>query len=141
MKKSEQAKENFNCYNCSQSVFSVFAEELGINKKTALKIASGFGGGMGRGKTCGAVTGAYMAIGLKHGHEKNEPETKAITKAMIKKFNEKFIHQHGSLVCKRLIGFDLSIPEEAEKASEQGVFEDVCSRLVESSVEILEKDF
>ena len=42
--------------NCSQAVISSFAEDFGIDKNTALKLASGFGGGMGRtGHRCGAV--------------------------------------------------------------------------------------
>jgi len=39
-------------FNCSQAVFSAYAE--GLDDKTVLKIASGFGGGMGRmADTCG----------------------------------------------------------------------------------------
>jgi C_GCAxxG_C_C family probable redox protein len=46
-------------YNCSQAVFSAFAAQYGLDKKTALKLASPFGGGMGlRGEICGAVSGA-----------------------------------------------------------------------------------
>ena len=34
--------------NCSQAVFVAFAEDCGIEEKTAMKLASSFGGGMGR---------------------------------------------------------------------------------------------
>ena len=34
-------------YNCSQSVFSAFAPQLGMDRETALKLASPFGGGVG----------------------------------------------------------------------------------------------
>jgi len=141
MKKSILAKEKFNGLNCSQSVFCVFAPDFGVDEKTALKIASGFGGGMARGETCGAVTGAYMTIGLKHGHCENIPEAKANTKALIKQFNELFIEKHGSLICKKLIGYDLSIPEESEKASQEGVFDSICPRLIESACDMLEEKF
>ena len=54
--------------NCSQAVLSSFAEDFGVDKNMALKMAAGFGGGMGRtGHRCGAVTGAYMVLGLKYG--------------------------------------------------------------------------
>ena len=34
-------------YNCSQAVVGAFAEELGLDLQTALKLSSPFGGGMG----------------------------------------------------------------------------------------------
>ena len=50
-------------------MFSIYAEKLNLDLKTAIKIATPFGGGMARlGETCGAVSGALMAIGLKHGN-------------------------------------------------------------------------
>ena len=68
--KSEQAVRKFGKgFNCSQAVLSVYAEEFGLCRETALKIACGFGGGMGRmALTCGVVTGAFMVIGLKYGN-------------------------------------------------------------------------
>lgn len=141
MKKSEIAKEKFQCYNCCQSVLISFSEELGLREGTALKLTSGFGGGMGMGETCGAVTGAYMVLGLKNTPSETIQETKAKIKAMVKEFNHKFIEKHGSLKCKDLIGYDLSIPEEAEMASAENVFDTICPGLVSSSVEILDTEF
>ena len=54
------------CYDCAQTVFSHFAEELGLDEETALKISAGFGGGMHKGDMCGTVTGGLMALGLVH---------------------------------------------------------------------------
>lgn len=91
MKKSEIAVEKFNsilCYNnCAQSVFSVFAEDLGLDKETAVKIATGFGAGMGRMQSvCGAVSGAILAISLKYGNDMEN--TYKITRDFIQKFKE-----------------------------------------------------
>ncbi len=141
MKKSEIAKEKFQCFNCCQSVLFPFCEESGLPEKAALLLTSGFGGGMGRGATCGVVTGAYMVLGLKNTPAATISETKAKIKATVKKFNNTFIEKHGSLVCKELIGYDLSIHEEAEKASDADVFNTICSKLVVSSVEIIESEF
>jgi hypothetical protein len=33
-------------FNCCQAVFSVFSEELLIDRELALKVATGFGGGL-----------------------------------------------------------------------------------------------
>ena len=119
----------------------MFAPELGLDEKTALKIASGFGGGMACAETCGAVTGAYMVIGLKHGHTTPDPDKKANTKMLIRQFNEKFKETHGSLICRQLIGFDISTPEGSAAAGEAGVFETLCPDFIKSSCHILESDF
>lgn len=139
--KAEMVKERFSQVNCAQTVFSLFAEDLGIDENLALKIASGFGGGMACAETCGAVTGAYMVIGIKHGHSEPDAEAKAKTKSMIQKFNSGFKNEHGSLICKKLTGYDISIPEEADKAREVGVFEKECPVFIQTACNILEKDF
>ena len=128
-------------FNCAQTVFSLHAEELGLNEKTALRIASGFGGGMACAETCGAVTGSYMVIGMKYGHHTSNPEAKTATKQKIQLFNEKFKAAHGSLVCKELTGFDISTPEGNAAASSEDVFHKKCPAFVKTAYEILEKDF
>lgn len=139
--KSLLVDDQFSKFNCAQTVFSLFAPELGIDEKTALKIASGFGGGMACAETCGAVTGAYMVIGMKHGHATPNPDEKANTKMRVKKFNEKFKEEHGSLICKQLTGFDISTPDGSAAASEAGVFETRCPVFIKTVCKILEEDF
>ena len=47
--KAERAKALFlEGYNCTQAVVGAFAEEIGMDFDTAVRLASGFGGGMGR---------------------------------------------------------------------------------------------
>jgi C_GCAxxG_C_C family probable redox protein len=142
MKKSQLAIENFKGLNCAQSVLLSHAEELNLDRTTALRIALGFGGGMAMAETCGAVTGAYMVLGLKANFkEKSVQEIKAETKVAVKKFNELFIAKHGSLTCKKLLGVDISTPEGSAEANGRDLFNTVCSRLVGSAAEILEKEF
>ena len=59
MTKGDIAKSLFEKgYNCAQAVFGAFAEDLGIDFDTAVKISSPFGGGMGRlREVCGTVSG------------------------------------------------------------------------------------
>ena len=66
---SNQARAYFlEGYNCSQSVFLAFHEELGLDKEMAARLASSFGGGMGRlREVCGAVSGMFLAAGLLQG--------------------------------------------------------------------------
>ena len=138
--KSEQAVATFKeRFNCSQSVLSVYAEESGLDRETALKLSCGFGGGMARmGETCGAVTGAFMAIGLKFGAAvPGDSPVTLRTFELIREFVRQFEASHGSLVCKDLVGFDMSTPEGKEAAKQPGSF-DICPKLVQSAVEILE---
>ncbi len=142
MKKSVEAIENFKTMNCAQSVLLSYVSEIKLDRVTALKIASGFGGGMAMAETCGAVTGAYMVLGLKGPTEgKSIQEIKAEAKAGVRKFNELFRAKHGSLTCKKLLGVDISTAEGSAKANEKNLFDSVCKELVGSATDILENDF
>lgn len=140
-RKANLVEQQFPRFNCAQTVFSLFAEDVGLDEKTALKISSGFGGGMACAETCGAVTGSYMVIGMKHGHDSNDSDAKAKTKQAVQRFNEKFIQQHGSLICKKLTGYDISTPEGGAAAFEEGVFQQKCPVFLKTACTILEDDF
>jgi C_GCAxxG_C_C family probable redox protein len=139
MDTKELAKSRFDeGFNCSQAVFSACAEQLGLERDTALKVAAGFGGGMGRmALTCGALTGAFMAIGLKYGATQGDDQaTKGRAYGLILECAEKFQTRNGSLNCRDLLGYDLSIPEGHRAITEQGLFRTVCPRLVQDATEI-----
>lgn len=140
MTKTEQAAARFaEGYACSQAVFSVFAEELGLDRDTALRLAAGFGGGMGgMGGTCGAVTGAYLALGLRHGSAAPDREAKAALYARIRRFAEQFQARHGSVECRDLLGCDISTPEGFQQARESGVFKEKCPLLVHDACQLLD---
>ena len=63
-KREELARQAFKeGYNCSQAMVAAFSDLMGMDKKTALRLASSFGGGMGRMReVCGAVTGKIMRV-------------------------------------------------------------------------------
>jgi C_GCAxxG_C_C family probable redox protein len=123
-------------FSCSQSVFSAFAPQFGIDEELALKIASPFGGGVARqGEVCGAVTGALMVVALKHGTV--TPERKDEIYKVSQEFIRRFEEKHGSIVCRKLTGYDLRNPEEFQQAREAKVFEKNCPGLVEDAAEIV----
>ena len=140
MSRSDEAEKLFrDGFNCSQAVFSVFAGDLDVQVETAMKVACAFGGGMRLGNTCGAVTGALMVIGLKYGKSKaDENEARDKTYALAKQFQASFSQSKGSIMCKELLGYDLSTPQGYEKAKENLVFIKICPGLVKDAVEILE---
>ncbi len=141
MTAAQRAAESFESgFSCSQAVFAAFSEALGLERTTALKISQPFGGGIaGTGSTCGAVTGALLAIGLKHGRFRPEDTAaKDKTYALVLEFINRFRERHGSIVCRELIGVDLSTPEGHEKARRRGLFTERCSLFVSRAADILE---
>ncbi len=128
-------------FNCSQSVLSAYSELFGLDRKITLKIAQAFGAGMARmGNICGAVTGAFMAIGLKCGRVRAvDEEAKEKTYAVAQEFVERFKSHHGSIICRELLGVDLSAPEGITEAEEKNLFETLCPKFVQCSIDILEQ--
>jgi C_GCAxxG_C_C family probable redox protein len=127
--------------NCSQSVVKAFASELGVPEDAAVKMAASFGGGMGRhGYVCGAVSGAAIVIGSKFGNC-DPADTAARDKAYaaVGSLLEKFQAEHGTVLCRELIKFNLRNPEELKRAREQGVFANQCPVFVRSAAKILEE--
>ncbi len=134
--KIDQAAAYFDrSFNCSQSVFAAFAAQAGLDEKTALRLASPFGGGFARqGEVCGAVTGALLALGLARGAE--VPAGKGTIYPLCQEFLHRFQAAHGSLLCRELIGCDIGTPEGYQAATDKGVFKSVCPLLVRDAVEI-----
>ena len=138
--REEQAVAHFTeGYLCSQSVLLAYADQVGVEPETAAKIAAPFGAGMARmGWTCGAVTGALMAIGLRYGFETaGDVETKERMYEKERLFLTRFGSRHGALMCRELLGRDLSTPEGFEQAKDEGLFETRCPRYVGDAVRIL----
>ena len=88
------------------------------------------------GETCGAVTGAFMVIGLKYAVDKSSKDR---IYSVVKKFVEEFKACNGSIVCKELLGYDMSTPEGMKVIKEKKLVDAVCPKLVKDASEILEK--
>jgi C_GCAxxG_C_C family probable redox protein len=122
-------------FNCSQSVFVAFAPQLGLDESQALKLASPFGGGVARrAQTCGAVTGALMALGLARGAD--TPAGKEDAYRLGQEFLQRFESLHATILCRELLGCDISTPEGRQKAREQGAFTALCPLFVRDAAEI-----
>ncbi len=129
-------------FNCAQSVFAAFAEEVGIDKDEALKVASCFGGGMKSGEVCGAVTGALMAIGMKYGSSaENDVEGKRFVSDKTVEFIKKFSDKNGTILCRELLGLKANGIDEMQEAIRNGHDKTVCSRVIADAVDIAEEMF
>jgi len=127
-------------FSCSQAVLSAFSDIFDLELNLALKISQPFGGGIAhRGNICGAVSGAFMAIGLKHGRTQvDDIPARDRTYAAITTFIEKFESAFGSIICKELLGYDLSSEEGHKKAEDDGLFETLCPKFVHHAAELVE---
>jgi C_GCAxxG_C_C family probable redox protein len=127
-------------FNCSQAILSTYGGELGLERETALKASAGLGGGMGGlGEVCGAVTGALIVIGLKHGYTMpKDKKTKEQTYARVRDFADRFRSRNGSLLCRELLGCDLTTAEGMAMAREKRLFTERCPGFVREAAEILE---
>jgi C_GCAxxG_C_C family probable redox protein len=127
-------------YNCAQSVLLTIFEQWDGKNELVPKVATAFGGGIGRcGSVCGALSGGVMAIGIKYGTNEPSVEKRLRAYELANKFYRQFEKQHGSVLCRELIGYDLSNPEELDKARKERVLEEKCVNFVRKAVEILAK--
>lgn len=129
-------------FGCAQSVFAAFADDIGLEREIALRIAGPFGGGIGGlGRTCGALTGGAMVIGYVYGHSHAQDAAKKLeSNARVRELLEMVEDRVGTTLCREILeGHDLSDPEQREAARQKGLFETGCRRTVRYSAEILEQ--
>ena len=82
-----------------------------------------------------------MVIGLRNGQAApGDPESKAATKREGQRFLNDMKARHQSLMCRDLLGYDVSTPEGSAAAKEAGVHDSVCRVIVREAAEML-KDF
>lgn len=142
MTHAEQAREYFlKGYNCSQAVFAAFCDETKLDKETALKLASSFGGGMGKMReVCGACSGMFMVAGLLYGPADGEFETKAAHYAFIQDMANRFKQRNTFLRCKDLLGgLKTDTLPTPQKRTEQYYKQRPCLRFVEDACNILDQ--
>lgn len=106
MDRDELAVEYFEkVANCAQAVLAGCADLTGLDEKTALAVAGGFGGGVTCGEVCGALSGAVMALGMIFPNNCVPPDEEAkarlhrITNDCCARFREEF----GTVLCRELL--------------------------------------
>ena len=140
--RSEEAKNNFlNGMNCAQSVLCAFRDRCGLNRDTALKLASGFGAGIARQReVCGAVSGICMAADLIRGPgEGTDKAAKDEHYAFIRELCDAFREETGSIICRELLGLapSQSDPPVSEARTETYYKKRPCAELVAIAARIL----
>ena len=120
-------------YNCCQSIFLPYSKLFGIDRETALKMSSGFGGGIARmGEICGAINGAVMVLGLKYGSTDNKDiEQKEKLNSIIRDFVKKFKISHKNIYCRTLLTEDEGVVYKMHSDKCASIVEEVCDLLDE----------
>ena len=141
MTRAERARDLFfeGC-NCAQAVFLAFAEDR-MDRDTALKIASGYGGGMaGMRGVCGAVNGMFMAYGLLRGSaDPNDRAAKTAAYQTLRQLAGEFEAQNGSLICRQLLGLDPDFKPQPPEPRTEGYYKKrPCPEMVFCAASILE---
>ena len=120
-------------YNCCQAIFLPYSKLFGIDRDTALKMASGFGGGIARmGETCGAINAAVMVLGLKYGFTNNKDiDKKEKLNEIIRDFIKKFKKSHKNIYCRTLLTEDEGVTHKMHSDKCATIVEEICNLLDE----------
>lgn len=126
---------------CSQAVLTVFAPDLGLDEKTAHRLATGLGAGFGRKQyTCGAISGSVLVLSLAYGGSESAAlDKKEACYAKVRAFIEEMESRFGHSDCLSLLErTDLMTPEGKAAFKERSLGDSVCKPIVAACVERLE---
>lgn len=139
----DQAVHTFESgYGCAQSVFVTYADLFGIDRETALKLASPMGGGIGRMReVCGTVSAMALLAGLKEGNtDPSDEEGREKIYLLVREMSDSFRRENGTIICRELLG--IKGREQSAKPGKrtQEYYESrPCSRLVACAAKIIEE--
>lgn len=137
----EHAVELFSArFNCAQAVLTAFGPDSGVPEPVCACLAAPLGGGLARlGETCGAVSGALLVLGLWYGGATTaDVAAKARMYDLAREFITRFKARHQSIVCRDLLGCDISTVEGWQQMQARKLHETLCPRFVHDAAEILE---
>ena len=130
-------------YNCAQSVFTAFHQEMGLREDEALKLASSLGGGVGGlREVCGAFLGMSLALGALRGYDRaDDAEAKKAHYARIQAKAELFKAEHGTLICRELLESHGITPTAAPMERTPDYYRSrPCARYVETCARLAEEE-
>lgn len=129
-------------YNCSQALVLAFKDKLNVDEESLAKLACSFGGGMGRlREVCGSVSGMFMVIGLMYGYSTPEKgDVKAEHYSRIQELASRFEKEHGSIVCRELLGLSVKHDTPTPDARTKEYYaKRPCPEIIGSAAQILEQ--
>ena len=112
-----------------------------MDRETALKLSSGFGGGMaGMRGVCGAVSGMFMAYGLLRGPaDPTDRAAKTRNYEILRQLAGEFEAQNGSIICRQLLGLDPDFKPQPPEPRTEGYYKKrPCPEMVFCAASVLE---
>ena len=135
MSRKETALKKFTeGQDCDKAVFSAFENDVVVSPREDKYIHECCFPGMPHSK-CGAVSGAGCVLF----HYKENIGHEESAEQMWSRFKSRFEEKHGSLKCRELLGYDLSVRKDAMEVMEKDLFQKVCRKYIEDAVDILEE--
>lgn len=127
-------------YHCSQALFGAFADDFGLDLKTAFKISTCFGGGMRQGGICGCISASLLVLGMALGfYDAQDKEREVYGNKKTEEFMKRFTEQmEGAVECKDILGKDISKPKEMAIIRSEGLILQKCPKAIGISIDILE---
>ncbi len=140
---AQKAQQLFNeGYNCAQSVFIAFEDIHHIDRETAARLASSFGGGLGRlREVCGTVSGMALTAGIIKGYSNPGAKAeKAEHYRLIQELANEFKAINGSYICRELLsGIESSTAPNPSERTAEYYKKRPCGRLCAIAATILEE--
>lgn len=130
-------------YNCAQSTFAAFHEEMGLTEDDALKLMVSMGGGVGGlREICGAFSGAAMALNMIQKEiSPKDPEYKQRMYALVQQTAEKFKQQYGTVICRELLEQNDIAPSPVPAKRDAKYYEErPCGKYVEALARLVEEE-
>ena len=140
MERIEQAVAMFeDGYSCAQAMLAAFCEDYGLDRQTALRLASPLGGGISRTDgICGAASGAILVLGLARGHtHPDDEEGQDRVRVLTRRFLELYAARKGGTLCTEILGHNLSLPGVPERVKAEGLSKEPCPAAVRTAGQIL----
>lgn len=141
MTHKEKAEQLLNQqYHCSQALLGAFADDIGLDLKTAFKISTCFGGGMRQGGICGCITASLLVLGMILGfYDSQDKELELYGNKKTDEFIRHFTEQMDGMVnCRDILGKDISKPEEMAVIRKEKLILQKCPKALNISIDILE---
>ena len=134
-------------YNCSQSVFGAFAGRYGIDRDTAMRLASSFGAGMGRlREVCGTVSAMCLIAGLESGSADGADQAqKAANYIEVQELVTRFKEKYHTICCADLLHLDKTREESTNPVPEartQAYYKNrPCPDIIRCAAELIEERY
>lgn len=109
---------------CSQAVFCAFADKMGIEERTAMKLSEGFGGGFGGlQEVCGALCAATAVISYYYSTGiVGDTQNRSALYAVIRRAAELFAKEYGSVRCIEILHGEKPQPRRCGMKVKDAVF-------------------